>query len=164
MKNKNITTYIIVFLILLNIGTLAVFWFFRPPQPPPRGAERERIEKTNDFIRREVGWNEEQFRIFQRSRDELHRASSSAVAQAGLDRQALVEALLKSPPDTALAWKLAGEIGFHERAIQENLIGHYLQLWTMSEAEQREQLSRVFRKTLRPARQDESRPGPGRRK
>ena len=154
MKNKNINTYIILFLILLNVGTLAVFLFLRPPMPPPREMERERMEKTNNFLKREMGWNEEQFRVFRNSRDKLRQNSSAAVEQARRDRGALVDALLQSPPDTTMAWKLAGQIGLHERAIQENLIGHYLELWTMSEEKQREQLKKVFRRTLMPPRQE----------
>lgn len=150
MKIYNTATIVVAFLVLLNLGTLAAFWFFRPPPPPPMDRPQERMQKTNDFLKKEIGWDDRQFDLFVQSRKRLKSRSDQAIEEARRERQRLVDALLQSPPDTNAADQLADRIGKREKAIQANLIEHYLEVWEMSDEAQRARLKKVFRRTLQP--------------
>ena len=156
MKNLDAKNLIIIFLVLLNVATIAAFWLLRPPAPPRDPQQRR--ERTHDFLREEIGWDDTQFEIFKTSRDLLHKESGRAMQEAREDRRALVEALMQETPDTERAQDLAAMIGEKEAMIQQNLVAHYLELWEMSSPEQRERLQKVFRRTLVPP---SPRPGGG---
>ncbi len=174
-STQRLTIWSIIILVLLNIFTMATFWFFqfRQPQTTPQGGQSEQAGQSRqsrqlrqpgqpgnvrNFLQEELDLTDEQARQFEELRQQ-HFEQSKVIADANQQlKRALMEEVFAAVPDTAKMQELAGEIGAKQTEIETLRFNHFLELKALCQPEQLEKFQALFYEILPPT----NPPQPGR--
>jgi Spy/CpxP family protein refolding chaperone len=155
-----IRSWLLGFLILLNVVTLGTIWFqqFRRP-PVPRPPQDRRSENQQRFLEQELGLTEQQSQQFQTLREQFFLQSNAIMQKVHQLRKTMTDELFSSSPDTQKAHKLAEEIGAKHAEQERLLFHHFLELKAVCQPAQREKFQALMRDLLERMKPPEP-PGP----
>jgi len=148
-SKQKLIAWLIVILVILNLGTLATLWIghFRRPAsgPPPGGGPPDR---ARNFLIKELGFDEEQ-------RKELANLQSRQLDQmnafqARIDeiKGQMMDELLKTDPDNVRVEELAGEVGGKEAQKAKLAFNHLQEIKILCRPEQKERFDILVRDLL----------------
>jgi periplasmic protein CpxP/Spy len=156
-KQKRISSWLIVLLILLNVSTLYLLWskeIKKPDRPAPQ--TRERSEKFNSFLREKLQFSANQIQEYEQYRDKHAEQTRKLMNQTHDLKQKLLNEIFNEEPDTTRSDKLAEEIGIRQTQIERITFSHFLDLKKLCGKEQQNKLRALiddFHRKNRPPQQ-----------
>lgn len=152
--NKTLSRILPLVLIVFNIVTLAALWFAvvrRPGGGPPPMNRGEGGTRPVDFLRRELGFSEEQMAAFTAQRDKFITAIEPLHAEVRALNEELVAELEKTAPDEARIEALTARIGTLRGEEGKRLFLHFKDLMSVCRPDQQAKfrsISRRFMETI----------------
>lgn len=143
---KRFIVWIIIILVILNLSTLAVIWFFhikgprRPPPMPPIGPEQGML-----LLDKELNLSETQVQKFKESRDRYFVESKPILDEIHRLKMEIMDEVFAPSPDPSKVKRIAKEIGEKQAKFEELLFDHFLSLREACNPEQEVKLKDLFR-------------------
>lgn len=145
--NSSQNKWIIVALVLLNLGFVAAMWWpkgekhGRPGEGPPR-------HQTERLFKKELDLDEAQFEKVKILREQHFEEVQELLKQVRANKSEMFNALEGSNPDTSAANAFAKKSGALESQIDQLLIQHFMDLRAVCNEEQRQKLEKVFKRAI----------------
>jgi protein CpxP len=137
----------IVILVILNIFTLTLLWFFhfRQPNrvPPPFDRRAARVER---FLERELKLSPKQAEEFSKLRRQHFEASIAVMNEIRQLKEKMMNEVFSQAPDSTTVKNLANQIGDKEAEREWLLYKHFRELRNVCTPEQRVKLEKIFQK------------------
>jgi hypothetical protein len=150
-SHNRLTGWFIGVLILLNLLTLGTLWYreiMRPPFPPQFGIDEQR-RKPDEWLKHELGMDQEQARQFDDKREKfLNRLNPEKRQIHQLNVQILQEAFSPAPDQEKIV-KWSAEIGTIESNLSLLLFDHLQDLKQIARPDQQEKLQGFFQELFR---------------
>jgi Spy/CpxP family protein refolding chaperone len=174
------TNWLIIILVLLNLGLLATFWYSRlnPPQektgviedtgrqPGLRGrpAAEHRQKQAGQlarFLEKELNFTQQQVQQFLKLREEHFQKADQLRKKMDDLRKEMMDHLLDPLPDTDKAEQLAAALGQTMAELEKTMFRHMLELMNIGDTQQREKYRMLLREILNRLRPPDHGPPPG---
>ncbi|MEI8185911.1 MAG: periplasmic heavy metal sensor [Chlorobiaceae bacterium] len=140
--SKRLIATAFALLVVLNITLLGALWLQNSRRP--ESLLGGRLFNHENFFERELALNASQTASFEKLRQEhFLKVRPEMEAIAPLKKQ-LVEESLKDNPDTKRTDSIIAAIGFHQAAIERELVLHFHQLAKLCTPEQKVRLKEVL--------------------
>ena len=118
-------------------------WPGRRDSLQKKGRQKE-FRGFQNFIKRRLELDEEQFRKFQALHQENVESMKKVTRELSKNRDTLMKELTKENPDTAKMNKLAREIGDLHTQLKKNTIHHFTKMKELCRPDQKEELNRMI--------------------
>lgn len=138
--------WLIIILVVINLTTLILLWIDRPDnkQPFERGPKG-----LDNFLKAELGLNDEQDRLMKELRDNFFASSRKIMDEMDiLKKQVKVEAF-KQNPDKILIDSIAVKVGSLQSQIELMAFKHFNELSSILNPEQSKKFLEIFEKNRR---------------
>jgi len=164
---KNLVILFLILLTIVNITALVTFAYHRfQPKPPMHPMNPP--EKPENFIRYELGLNEDQAKQFETHFNKLKTEMDPLLDSLRVKRSELTEEMAAGVPDADGLDRLAEEIGAMEVRLQKKMITHMLETKAFLNPEQQKKFFSLFKEgqgrvrgPASPGRMDRDPRGPG---
>jgi Spy/CpxP family protein refolding chaperone len=141
---KNLVILFLILLTIVNIAALVTFAYHRfqpkPPMPPMNPPEN-----PENFIRHELGLNEEQAKQFETHFNKLKMEMDPLLDSLKVKRSELTEEMAAGVPGMDRLDSLAEEIGAMEIRLQKKMIIHMLETKAFLNPEQQKKFFMLFK-------------------
>lgn len=142
---KHFTFWIILILVIINLGTLTALWFIRlgqtAPKEPPLGI---RPENAQYFLIRELNLDKDQISQYNALKNEHARRTRRIMREVHRLRETIRNELRSSSPDTSLMNRLSEEIGRLHAQKDRILFSHLLDVKSLCGPEQKAKLEKII--------------------
>ncbi len=163
---KNLVILFLILLTIVNIAALVTFAYHRF-QPRPPLLPMNHPDKPENFIRRELGLNEEQAKQFETHFNKLKMEMDPLLDSLRIKRSELTEEMAAGVPGVDRLDSLAEEIGAMEVRLQKKMITHMLETKAFLNPEQQKKFFMLFKEgqgrvrgPVNPGRMDQEPRGP----
>jgi len=147
MENNRFLKIVIVFLLLVNIGTLTFLWVTKMPPPPP--PHHGGGNKVFEFLVKELQLTDSQQKQYATLRDE-HHAAMEATNKHNMElRHQLFDGLHTASTDTMMVHRLTDSIAANQQKLEMITFNHFRQVRAMCSAEQQKKFDEVIDEALR---------------
>jgi hypothetical protein len=136
-------TYVwtIIVLVILNLTTIILLWIGRPGPPP---MDRHGRPDTNNFLKNELGLNNDQENKFNSLRHSLFDSMDISNKQIWAKKLEIQEQAFKQNPDTLKVNKLLQEIGNYQSHNEKLIFNHFSQLHKFLSPDQLIKFSKIL--------------------
>jgi protein CpxP len=144
MENKKLLTFVVIGLLLLNLGTLAFLWTGRdhPHGPPPPHEGGPAL-----FLIHELGLNAEQQSRFEKLRDEHHQRMVQIQDSLHTLHETFFEGLSATTP--LQTDSIAGLMGKKQSEIEKLTFDHFRKVRALCTPDQQKKFDSVIEEALR---------------
>jgi Spy/CpxP family protein refolding chaperone len=145
---KNLIILFLVLLTIINIAALATFAYHRfhsKREFPLRGGPDVRPDRHMDFIKYELGLNEEQMKEYESRCDRFREETKPIHDSLRAKRKELIDAIAAEQPSVEKLDRLAEEIGALEITLKKKTTAHLLEGKAILTPEQQNKLFSLFR-------------------
>lgn len=157
MERKKLLIGVIIFLVLLNLGTiLTVVIYMRGSYRPDKEVETSTSADTMPatgiqrvtYLADKLNLTEDQQQGFKTASQDYSRQARSIMFRMSKLREELLKEMDKEDPDQALLDSLSEQIGQEHIKMKKLTVDHYLTLKSLCTEEQKDKLYQVFSKLL----------------
>ena len=142
-RNRGLV-WLVVALIILNIGSMGFLWYRESNKPPRPTASPRQLADPGEFIEKELNLTEAQSKAFTELRLKHQgdmRKIQDDIFQLSKD---LVEELFKPSPDSNTIVSISEDIGRKQADFEKLMFFHFNKLKEICEPEQREKLRQML--------------------
>lgn len=150
-KNNKGLIFLVVILLLSNVGLLLYFLMLKKPEHKPGGPGRGDFSIV-DYMKKEVGFNEDQTKQFQQLH-ELNRDSLKLIGDSiRASKNKLYTFLQQAPPNDSSVQAAAATLSHYQQKMELNMFRHFQRVRAICTPEQQVKLDTlVNRMNNRPA-------------
>jgi hypothetical protein len=152
MQNNNQTNifkWLVILLVVLNIGILATVWFKHFPPPPDEMRRPPNGEKVADFLIEQLNFSAQQLADFTKLK-QAHSQAVDSIRESGKETHRLFfENLKTEKQDTVMVNELAQAISANQMQIELVTFKHFEQVRKLCDEKQKEKFDEIIQEVLR---------------
>jgi len=164
-KQRRFLIFLVVLLVVLNLGTITLLWLGRPAPPPPEirmgksGNEHARLEA---LLKKELKFGDEQIKQYFQLREKHRQQLDQLNREIGKLKKQMFDAVFSKDPQPALSDSLLNLSLQKQAELEQLTYRHFLELKKLCNPDQENQLKLLveefFRQQNPPGRGRESGP------
>lgn len=152
-KTNKILWFVAALLLILNLATIGTIIYHNKLHKDDELTivldEKQQNPLTGRFLRRELGFNNEQMDVFRQANRTFHIVANNLLYEMDSLKVEMFEELNKETPDTVKLQALSKHIGMHHVELKDITNQYYLKLKSVCDQEQCEQLQEAFQPLFR---------------
>jgi Spy/CpxP family protein refolding chaperone len=148
--NFKIEHWIILFLLVTNVSTIATFWYHKKAETKERELVQDSVplrtgQGFGRMLKERLNLSDEQNQQMRDIRRGYHQQSNQITNQMQAVRTEIYQEMIKTPPDTVKIEKLAGEIGSLHKNLKMETVRFYGRMKANCQTSQQPQLDSLFK-------------------
>ncbi len=151
-QKPKILTFVIIGLLVINLGTLAFLWFHRPARPDHMTMPlREMMDNkhTHGFLEDQLNFNDKQRDDLNKLKDEHHKQMADIQKSIKDLKDNLFEQLKVTPVDSAKINSIASSIGEKQKEIELVTFYHFQKVRALCNEEQKGKFDNIFKEIIK---------------
>lgn len=152
-KTNKILWFVVALLLILNLATIGTIIYHNKQHKDDDLAivldANQQNPLTGRFVRRELGFDDEQMDIFRQANRSFHIVANNLLYEMDSLKVEMFEELNKEAPDTLKLQELSQHIGMHHVKLKDITNQYYLKLKSVCDSGQCEQLKEAFQPLFR---------------
>ena len=154
-KNR-LMGWLVVILVILNLGMLITFWVSRPRGPHPdgrkpdkNGINMERPGNPGEFLETELGFNDEQSSRYKELRKEHREKADEIISETRKLKDSFFELLSQPDADSGEVTEMANEIGAKQTELDLLTFNHFKEVRAICTDEQKKKFDDIIEEVLK---------------